>query len=393
MRLTVEEKVAALRELTKGAEDCFASYVITEREGMERWRPIYSPLQDHTIKLHLAGRLEIGTYPAIPDVEWPRVYWICADFDGKKEGTDWRSDVKKALEFLLDHEGCPCFVNLSRSGQGAHIRMLFRESVPAWMARRWLTFWLEEAGILRYEKDFEEEDFFDEREPSFDRLIPPQDILSNRLTFAGMRRPGNLAGCPLNGAHARHHGGTLPLDPYQAARGVFDPDGKHWEHVMAALEGREWGEAELLAAIEDCPGDVSTSAPSLHVESDGTVHTSLPVVAGDNRELEYAIGFCEFFRYMRVPGNQTYPLWMALATQLHRFGDEGYEVWHQISSIDSRYQSRDADLKWEQTTDMRPIRCDSLVHMGWRCPHLRERRCNGCKAPTYFALHTDAEIL
>lgn len=390
VKLSLSDKIEALRELTKGAEDCFAAYVITEREGMERWRPVYSTLSDETIRHHLAGRLEIGTYPMIPDIEWPRTYWICADFDGKKEDTNWQADVQKALEFLLDFDGCPCLVNLSRSGQGAHIRMLFKESVPAWMARRWLTFWLEEAGVIR---DEEEEDFFEERLPSFDRLIPPQDVLSSRLTFNGMRRPGNLAGCPLNGRHARSHGGTLPLDPRKAADGNFEPDGRHWEHVMNALEQRAWGEDELIAAIEDCPDDLSTLPPNFRAGIDGSLKRALPVVPGDNLELEYNLAFCEFFHHIRRPGTQTYPLWMALATQLHRFGDEGYDLYHQLSALDARYVPKDTDLKWQQTADMHPIRCDTLVQFGWRCPHLREKRCNGAKAPTYFAAHTDAEIL
>ena len=389
MKLSVDEKVSALRELTKGAQDCFAAYVITEKQGMERWRPVYSGLSDSTIKLHLTGKMEIGTYPMMPDLEWPKVYWICADFDGKKEDTNWKRDVQRALEFLLDFDGCPCFVNLSRSGQGAHIRMLFKEAVPAWMARRWLQFWLEEAGIIRTD---DEEEYWDDLPPSFDRLIPPQDILSSGLTFEGMRRPGNLAGAPLNGRHARSHGGTMPLDPYKVAMGNFEPDGKHWEHVMNALEKRDWGEAQLVEAIQDCPDELSIAPPTFHRTESGAIKRALPVVPGDNRDLQYNVAFCEFFRYVRQPG-VPYPLWMALATQLHRFGDDGYDLWHQISSLDARYEPKDTDLKWEQTADMHPIRCDTLVQLGWRCPHLRQPRCNGTKAPTYFADSTDAEIL
>lgn len=390
LNLSAQEKIDALRELTKGPSDCFASYVIAERMGVQRWRPIYAGLSDDTIRYHLAGHVEIGTYPMLPDVRWPRVYWICADFDGKEEHTDWKSDVKKALEFLMGFDGCPCFVNLSRSGQGAHIRMLFRESVPAWMARRWMTFWLEEAGIIREE---EEEDFFDERIPSFDRLIPPQDILSARLTFDGMRRPGNLAGAPLNGKRARLNGGTLPLDPERAALGDFEPDGRHWEHVMHALEQRAWGEKELIAAIQDCPDTLSVEPPDLRPSIDGTTRRSLPILPGDSKELEYNIAFCEFFRYIRDGGRQTYQLWLAMATQLHRFGQDGYHMFHLLSSLDPRYVEKDTDLKWEQTADMRPIRCDTLVQLGYRCQHLRGRRCNGAKAPTYFVDHTDAQIL
>jgi hypothetical protein len=402
VNLSAEEKVRALRELTKGAEDCFAAYAITERVGMERWRPVYSGLSDQTILLHLSGQMEIGTYPLIPDIEWPRCYWICADFDGKdapnddspdpRGKKDWKKDVQKAMEFLMDFDGCPAFVNLSRSGQGAHIRMLFRESVPGWMARRWLMFWLKEAGVLSEEENDDLDEYLF-RPPSFDRLIPPQDLLSAKLTFDGNRRPGNLAGAPLNRRHALSHGGTLPLDPEQVAMGNFEPDGRHWEHVMSALEQRAWGEKELIAAIEECPEEISTKPPSYRVTQEGQIKRALPVVPGDNTELEYAQAFCEFFRLLRTPGAFTYPLWVALATQLHRFGDDGYDVWHQMSSLDARYQPKDADTKWEQTADMHPIRCDSLVQYGWRCPHLKTPRCNGAKAPTYFALHTDAEVL
>lgn len=382
MSLSAEEKIDALRELTKGPDDCFATYILAAREGMARWRPIYAPLRRDNILMHLRGDIEIGTYPLLPSLPFPRVYWICADFDGKSPHVDWKGEVQKALEFLLDFDGCPAFVNLSRSGQGAHIRMLFRESVPGWMARRWLTFWLSEAGIIP------DNDLYDEGPRAFDRLIPPQDFLSDDVTFTGMRRPGNLAGCPLHGGHARSRGGTLPLDPQKALAGDFRPDGNHWSYVLQALEKRAWGEAELIAAMEEWPDDMDTTPPH-----DSLNRKSLPVIPGDSRALSYNLAFCEFFRHIRQPGAQTYQLWLALATQLIRFGDEGREMFHQISALDARYVPSDTDAKWEQAKSMKPIRCDTLVHFGYRCPHLKQPRCNGPKAPTYFADHTDADIL
>lgn len=387
--LTTKEKVAALRELTKGAEDCFASYIFTERKQMERWRPVYSELRDETILHHLAGNMEIGTYPMIPDFDWPRVHWVCADFDGKQENTDWKSDVKRALEFLLDFDGCPCFVNLSRSGQGAHVRMLFKHSVPAWMARRWFLFWLEEADVL----PSSEEDPTDFRMPSFDRLIPPQDLLMPGTTYEGKRRPGNLAGCPLNGRLARKNGGTLPLDPQRVLRSDFEPDGRHWDHVLKALEERSWGEAELKAAIEDCPDNLSTKPPSATRDNEGHLRRALPVVKGSEPDLQAMVEFCDFMKHMRSPNSQSYQLWMAMATQLHRFGEAGHEMWHKLSALDPRYDPRDCDLKWSQTEDMHPVRCETLSTLGFSCPRLTSPSCNGSKAPAYFVERNDFEVL
>jgi len=389
VKLSAQDKVDALRELTRGAEDVFAAYTLSRHADKDRWRPVYAPLQDHNLIDHLAGRMEIGSYPLLPNPSWPRCYWILADFDGKRPGTVWQSDVKRAVEFLLDFDGCPAFVNLSRSGDGAHVRMLFKDSVPAWLARRWLTSWLTEAGVLI------EPDECPEVPPSFDRLIPPQDMLSGGLNSHGYRLPGNLAGSPLHAKHARGNGGTLPLDPQQVARGNFEPDGRHWEHVMSALERRAWGEAELREALCDCPTPVSDQAPKTYLGAIGgaPISSLLAVAPGTDRGLEYMYKFCAFARHMREPGTQTYPLWVALATQLHRFGADGYDAFHEISSLDPRYNAKDTEMKWTQTKAMRPIRCDTLIPMGFRCPHLGTPRCNGAKAPTHFADYTDAEIL
>jgi hypothetical protein len=163
---------------------------------------------------------------------------------------------------------------------------------------------------------------------------------------------------------------------------------------MTALEERSWGEPELIAAIRDLPDSVSVDPPTLGFGADGMSRRSLPILPGADGELAYNLNFCEFFRHLQALGSFTYPLWVALATQLHRFGDEGHEMFHQLSALDARYSTRDTDLKWEQTKDMHPIRCDTLIEFGWRCPHLRpSRRCNGAKAPTYFVDHTEAEIL
>jgi hypothetical protein len=91
--------------------------------------------------------------------------------------------------------------------------------------------------------------------------------------------------------------------------------------------------------------------------------------------------------------NQSYQLWVAMASELHRFGEAGRIAFHELSASHPKYNHRDTDFKWRETATMSPVRCDTLVSWGYSCPHLATRRCGGAKVPTYFAEHTFAEIL
>jgi hypothetical protein len=387
VNLSPEDKVRILRDLTRGADDVFA--VRTDKAAGWSWRPVYAPLPDGHVAMHMGGLIEIGSYALIPfgNHKAPLARWVAADFDGKKAHVDWERDVRRTVEFLLG-TGAPLFVNLSRSAQGAHVRVLFNEPVPAWMARRWFNAWLEEAGVLALPDD----ELSDGAPQSFDRLIPPQDFLNPVPNEDSTRKPGNLIGSPLNGKLARKNGGTLPLDPKKVALGNFEPDGLHWEHTVAALDGRTWGAEELKQALADAPGSPLTNAPEVG-GSYGSAGFRLPVIRGNSKQLDYVTKFCEFMRHMRDPRNQSYTLWLALATQLHRFGDEGRDAFHEFSKVDARYSATETEHKWRESFGLSPVRCDTLVAWGYRCPYLRGPRCNGAKAPAYFADHIDAEIL
>lgn len=381
MSLSTQDKIDTLRELTRGALDVFAM-----RSG-DYWRPVYAPLQDKNIAMHLSGKAEIGSYPLIPPdqlqlaSEWPHVQWVAADFDGKGPNVNWKADVQRSVQMLLE-SGCALVVNLSRSAQGAHVRALFAEPVPAWMARRWMTAWLDEAGVVQ-----RGDDFIDEVPSSFDRLIPPQDRLRHGTNRDGYRLPGNLIGSPLHKGKANRCGGTLPLDPHRVANGHFEPDGHHWEHAVAALEGRRWGPERLLKALGECPEPQSTEPPSR------AHRMALPVLPGDDGELGYVLNFCKFIEHMQQPDTQNYHLWLALATNLHRFGESGREAFHAISAYDARYDAANVEKKWQETEGLSPVRCTTLVQYGFRCPHLDDIRCKGAPAPAFFAEYTEAEIL
>lgn len=382
MTFSVSEKIRMLMEATKGPDDCFAlrSYD-PSREPPGYWRPVYTKLDEETVRQHLTGSIEIGAYALIPAglMDFPRCWWIVADFDGKKHGTDWKADVERFLGFFME-SGANILVNRSRSGKGVHVRVLFKEPVPAWMARRWMMAWLEEASIVA--------EIDDGIPSSFDRTIPMQDTLRLDKTDTGYRRPGNLVGSPMHGRLARSDArGTLPISTTAAAAGNFEADGRHWEHLAVALEGRSWGERELLVALADSPGGGDTTPPPMTQIFGG--QRSLHVINGTRAEIELLVTrrTCAFLRYLEDGGEQSYDLWLALASQLHRFGEAGKDAFHSISAIDPRYKARDTEQKWQQTRDMMPVRCSTIATAGWRCPHLDSKRCNGAKAPAYIAEH------
>jgi hypothetical protein len=387
VNLSASDKARFLIEATRGPTDCHALRSFDPgREQPWFWRPVYIDVTEEIAVRHMRGQIEIGSYALVPGAsrkEFPRCWWIAADFDGKKPGTDWERDVRRFLEFFVD-TGANILLNRSRSGKGVHVRVLFREPVPAWMARRWMMAWLEEAGVL----DSDDADV----PTSFDRCIPMQDTLRMDPTYDGHRRPGNLVGSPMHKRLADAQGGTLPVSTDAALVGNFEPDGKHWEHLVAAVERRAWGETELLVALRDVPGGNDGKPPA--GGADAYVNRALTVLQGDAASLDLLVArrHCAFFQHLQAGGAQPYSLWVALATQLHRFGEAGHEAFHEISALDPRYKAHDVETKWQQTAEMHPMRCDTLVEQGWRCPHLPpSRRCNGAKAPAYFPEHAGYE--
>jgi len=370
MTPTRTDKIDMLLELTRGAPNVYALRSVRNSDLEQYWRPVWAPLSPSVVAHHLTGHLEIGNYALVPDPSgMPRCWWIAADFDGKKPGTNWQLDVMRATQFLLS-SGANVAVNLSRSAKGAHIRVLFKEPVPAWLARRWMMAWLEEAEVA-----LKDPDDWDERPPSFDLLVPRQDVLPTIVLDHGHPNPGNLVGAPLNAKRLRMHGGTTPLDVDAAAEGHFEPDGRHWKHVRRALDGRAWGYAELMQALKDAPGDVDVVPPDRgrYFDRDGKLR--LPVLSGGSAEARFMVDWCKFFEYMRERGEQPYHLWVAMASQLHAFGEAGRELWHELSALDARYDSEVVEDKWQKTATMHPVRCDTLVSWGFRCPHLGDARC------------------
>lgn len=366
----VERKIALFRRAFCGAEHVYA---IRTASG---WQPVRTALQDRDILDHLRGRIELGAYPILRERDaggWPLCRWIGADFDGKRPGTNWEPDALRAMQFFGD---APVIFNVSRSGKGVHIRVLFSEPVPTWMARRWMLAWLDEAGVTRADGD-------EEMPTSFDRCIPSQDDLARE-------KIGSLLGCPLNLERMRQSGtGTLLLSADAASqRGRVEVIAveEHWDYLESRLK-LAWSRAQLGAALLQSSAELGLTPPPKRADV-----THLNVIA-DEQLLHFSASFCEFFKWCAShPSSVGYEAWVALAANLHTFGDAGGDLFHSLSALDRQRYSVDAtEHKWQSTADLGPVRCDTIAKIGFRCPHLGTPRCGGAVTPAHFFYWTRYE--
>jgi len=137
------------------------------------------PLTEDVIKKHLLGIHVVGIYPILPD---NTSYFLAADFDGET----WKKDVFAFIEGC-NKVGLRAYLERSRSGDGGHVWIFFSEPVPCYKSRR--------IGVELIRRAFNMSEF--EKEVSFDRLFPNQDMLSK----GGL---GNLIALPFQGRSMAH---------------------------------------------------------------------------------------------------------------------------------------------------------------------------------------------
>lgn len=169
----------------------------------------FSLLNDQVIYRHLAGLQIVGLYPLLQD---NTCYLLAADFD---KG-NWQEEVK-AMSRACTKYGVPHAIEISRSGNGAHLWIFFEDTVPANEARL-LGFGLLDAAMEIYPNLS-----FD----SYDRLFPNQDILPE----GGF---GNLIALPLQ-REARRSGNSSFVD---TELNIIDDQWQHLAQTKQLSRGR-----------------------------------------------------------------------------------------------------------------------------------------------------------
>lgn len=207
---TPEEKVQLFQRLFSCRKDIFPRFWENEKTGKKGYSPVctnewvkpicnkpkvkcsdcqhqsFVPLDDISVKGHLQGAHIAGTYAIRPD---NTCIFLAADFDKATWKKDALAFKKAAREF-----GIEAYVEISKSGNGAHVWIFFDEPVLANKARQLGTLILVRASSLCRQIKLS----------SHDRFFPNQDILPK----GGF---GNLIALPLQ-RKARDIGNTLFVD-------------------------------------------------------------------------------------------------------------------------------------------------------------------------------------
>ena len=159
--LSLQEKVELFQSIFKGREDVFAKRWYSDATKKSGYQPVcerewdrvlcdkrrfkcsecpnrqFAPVSYEHIFNHLAGkdaygRDVVGLYPMLND---NTCHFLCTDFDDKSCEHGYQSDVL-AFTGVCKEWGVPCYIERSRSGNGAHVWVFFESAVAATKARR-----------------------------------------------------------------------------------------------------------------------------------------------------------------------------------------------------------------------------------------------------------------
>ena len=229
-------KIQIFRDYFKGREDVYAVRFISKdkvgyapqvasayryltakaRQSIDK-KLLYEPLNDAVIEGHLKGHKTIGIYPMLDD---QTTYFLAIDFDKSSFKQDAQAVSQVAFKEGFDH-----LVEVSRSGNGAHLWFFFADQVTAKDAR-------DLAKILLSKTMMEHRSLSLD---SYDRLFPAQDYIeANQF--------GNLIALPLQGKSGME-GLTLFVDehfePYQDQYGRLLRTSKIQEEALLDYLKRE----------------------------------------------------------------------------------------------------------------------------------------------------------
>ena len=262
--LSLEEKVALFRSLFQGREDVFARRWFSASTGKRGYQPVcarewnreycdkkkykcaecpnreFQSLGYNDIYRHLEGKNQngrdvVGVYAILPDNSCS---FLCCDFDDKSCEHEYQDDVRAYVSVCREW-GVPAYIERSRSGNGAHVWILFDEHIKAQTARRLgnaiLTEAMEREGRMSFK--------------SYDRFFPNQDYMPT----GGF---GNLVALPLQG-RARKDGNSVFVND------DFIPFTDQWAYLQGMTKMTVAEVEKLVSRYDREPlGELSKSSES-----------------------------------------------------------------------------------------------------------------------------------
>lgn len=176
------QKVQLFRSLFRGREDVFAKRWQNQK-GNSGYSPVcsnewqkglcpkpkgkcpecvhraYVPFSDALVNEHLRGKVIAGIYPLLLN---ENCWFVAADFDDE----EWQKDISAVRE-VCEGFDIPIAVERSRSGNGAHVWIFFKQAIGASLARKLGSAIITFTMSKRHEMNFK----------SYDRLFPNQDTM------------------------------------------------------------------------------------------------------------------------------------------------------------------------------------------------------------------------
>ena len=174
---------------------------------------LFLPVTDQVIYDHLSGKHIVGVYPLLAD---DTCYFLAVDFDK----SEWKEDSIAFMQSCFELE-IPAALEISRSGEGAHVWVFFSHPVPAREARQL------GVAVISYTCDRTRQLSL----ASYDRFFPNQDIMPK----GGF---GNLIALPLQ-KQPRERGCSVFVDL------DLNPHTDQWQY-LASLK-------PMTSSELDCP--------------------------------------------------------------------------------------------------------------------------------------------
>ena len=224
LSLSTKDKIALFRRLFRGRDDVYPQRWESAKGKAgyspacgNEWKPgvchkprvkcgecskrMLLPVSDDVIFNHLSGKQTIGVYPLLND---DHCYLLAVDFDKQ----EWREDAGAFMQSCRELD-IPAALEISRSGNGAHVWIFFAAPVPAREAR------LLGAALISHTCERTRQLSL----ASYDRLFPNQDIMPK----GGF---GNLIALPLQKL-PREHGCSVFVDDR------FEPYTDQWRFLAS----------------------------------------------------------------------------------------------------------------------------------------------------------------